>query len=205
VVAATNRDLAAEVAAGRFRADLYHRLAVYPILLPPLRDRRDDIGVLAGYLLDQHRTRVGATSLVLEADALAALTRCDWPGNVRELDHVLARAALRATARARGARIVPIQARDLDLDTAPAAPRPEPDAHAAEQPIPALAAAVDDFKRALIARALAATGGNWAEAARRLGMHRSNLHHMAARLGLRPAADETGSILLPPRSILPRS
>ncbi|HTM19948.1 MAG TPA: nitric oxide reductase transcriptional regulator NorR [Kofleriaceae bacterium] len=189
VVAATNRDLTAEVAAGRFRADLYHRLAVYPITIPPLRERRDDIGVLAGYLLDQHRTRVGAASLVLEPGAMAALIRCDWPGNVRELDHVLARAALRATARARGARVVAIRAGDLDLDPStgsgltPARGVPVIAAASPGQPLP-LATAVDDFKRALIARVLGESQGNWAEAARRLGMHRSNLHHMAARLGL---------------------
>jgi anaerobic nitric oxide reductase transcription regulator len=196
VVAATNRDLGREVAAGRFRADLYHRLDVYPIRIPPLRERRDDIGVLAGYLLDMHRARVGAGALVLQPEALVALTAADWPGNVRELDHVLARAALRAAARQRGARVIAIDSADLALD--PIGREVEPTSGVA---LPArldsevvgnatagsMADAVDGFKRALISRTLAESGGSMATAARRLGMHRSNLHHMAVRLGIRTA------------------
>ncbi|HET6150218.1 MAG TPA: sigma 54-interacting transcriptional regulator [Polyangia bacterium] len=97
IVAATNRDLLAEVGAGRFRQDLYYRLAVYPITMPPLRDRREDIPDLAAQLLDRICRRLGRAPLHATADQLAALARREWPGNVRELLNVLERAAISST------------------------------------------------------------------------------------------------------------
>ena len=191
IVAATNRDLAREVAEGRFRADLYHRLAVYPIRIPALRERRQDIAILAGYLLDRDRARLGLGPIVLGRAALAALEAGDWPGNVRELDHVLARAALRAGARvARGA-TVHVGPGDLDLDVAAAdhggADTGELASRVTRGELP-LRDAVDQLKRDLVERALARAGGSWHEAARLLGMHRSNLHAMARRLAVTPTA-----------------
>jgi anaerobic nitric oxide reductase transcription regulator len=186
VVAATNRDLEAEVAAGRFRADLYHRLAVYPIRVPPLRERSEDIGVLAGHFLDRYRSRVGLRQLVLGPAAADSLRGRDWPGNVRELDHLLARAALRAAARA-PAGAAQIELADLDGDSSAAREAPSStaiEARAARGEI-SLRDAVDELKRAIVERALEEADGNWAEAARKLGMHRSNLHHMARRLDIR--------------------
>ncbi|HYU16880.1 MAG TPA: nitric oxide reductase transcriptional regulator NorR [Candidatus Acidoferrum sp.] len=184
VVAATNRDLAREVAEGRFRADLYHRLNVYPLRIPPLRERRDDIGVLCGFFLDRYRAQLGLGPLILVPAATAALAASEWPGNIRELDHVLARGVLRAAARVPAGKPVPIEPADLDLAmaTAPAASPAAPDPAARSA---SLRDSVDDFKRTIVERALAETSGSWAEAARRLGMHRSNLHHMARRLGVR--------------------
>jgi len=101
VVAATNRDLRAEVAAGRFRADLYHRLAVYPVHVPPLRARGSDVLALAGHFLEDNQHRLGAHNLRLSPAAREALLRHDWPGNVRELEHLISRAALRAWAQQR--------------------------------------------------------------------------------------------------------
>lgn len=103
VVAATNRDLRAEVAAGRFRADLYHRLAVYPVHVPPLRARGRDVLALAGVFLEENQHRLGARNLRLSPAARDALLRHDWPGNVRELEHLISRAALRAWAGPRKA------------------------------------------------------------------------------------------------------
>jgi len=107
VIAATNRDLAREVDRGRFRADLFHRLAVFPVHVPPLRDRRNDIAVLASHFADMVARRLGAHRVRLDADAHRELATADWPGNVRELENVVSRAVLRATSGARAARLRP--------------------------------------------------------------------------------------------------
>jgi anaerobic nitric oxide reductase transcription regulator len=193
IVTATNRELADEVAQGRFRADLYHRLDVFPLRVPPLRERRADIPILAGFFLDRHRVQLGLPHTVLAPAALAALEAADWPGNIRELDHVLARAVLRAKLRAKGASPVVVDAVELDATPATeAAAAPDP----REVPAPAELAdevahgrlslhdAIERLKRDAVVATLEDTGGNWAEAARRLGMNRSNLHHMAQRLGI---------------------
>ncbi|MDF2697500.1 MAG: Sigma-54 dependent transcriptional regulator, partial [Labilithrix sp.] len=96
VVAATNRDLEREVETGRFRADLFHRLHVYPLHVPPLRERAEDIALLAGHFCDQARVRLGLGPVRLRADALRVLGRAPWPGNVRELENVVFRAVLQA-------------------------------------------------------------------------------------------------------------
>jgi transcriptional regulator with GAF, ATPase, and Fis domain len=94
VVAATNRDLSAEVAAGRFRADLYYRLNVFPISLPPLRERRTDIPELATHFLRIAAAKHGRTVKSIRADTLASLSAHDWPGNIRELQNVIERAVI---------------------------------------------------------------------------------------------------------------
>ena len=94
VIAATNRDLPAEVAAGRFRADLYYRLAVFPVTVPPLRDRRADIPELVEHLVRLAAARYGRPPLAVRQSALAALTAHDWPGNVRELQNLVERAVI---------------------------------------------------------------------------------------------------------------
>jgi anaerobic nitric oxide reductase transcription regulator len=189
ILTATNRDLAQEVAHGRFRADLYHRLNVFPLRIPPLRERRADIGILAGFFLDRYRTQLGLGRVVLAPDALAVLEASEWLGNVRELDHVLARGVLRASAR--GPKGMPIQIEPGDLDLASVArPVPVTTPKLAERVARgrlSLRDAIDELKRASVRRALEETAGNWAEAARRLGMDRGNLHHMAQRLGVKPA------------------
>jgi len=184
LLAATNRDLDEEVRQGRFRADLYHRLSVYPLRVPPLRERGDDVALLAGYFCDTARRRLGLGPVRLAPEAVDALRRYPWPGNVRELDNVLSRATLKAAARvSRGAAVV-IEPQDLGLDGAyDAAPTAAPAEPAGDGVT--LRQATLDFQRTAIRRALARHGDNWAAAARSLGMHRSNLHHLAARLGLR--------------------
>jgi len=183
VIAATNRDLTEEVRAGRFRADLFHRLSVFPLHVPPLRERREDVDLLSGYFLDIARSRLGLGQLRLTAEARTRLHDHDWPGNVRELEHTLLRAALRASDGRRRETVV-IDVADLGLDgPVPTATPASPSVASAT-----LREAVDEFTRQLIARTVAAAGGNWAEAARRLGVRRGNLHRLGARLGLHAQA-----------------
>jgi anaerobic nitric oxide reductase transcription regulator len=114
VLAATNRDLEQEVKAGRFRADLYHRLSVYPIRISPLRERKMDVVELAGFFCEQVRRKLGLQHLVLSPLVEKRLEAYDWPGNIRELEHVISRAALRARSQ-RSDAIVEILATDLAL------------------------------------------------------------------------------------------
>ncbi|MEY0399711.1 sigma 54-interacting transcriptional regulator, partial [Providencia rettgeri] len=92
VLAATNRDLREEVLEGRFRADLFHRLSVFPLLVPPLKERGEDIILLAGYFCEQYRQRFGLSSVVLSSSLQRYLLNYSWPGNVRELEHAIHRA-----------------------------------------------------------------------------------------------------------------
>ena len=180
IIAATNRDLPGEVAAGRFRADLFHRLSVYPIEVPPLRERREDISLLAGVFLDEARKRLALGPVRLTTEARAALVAHDWPGNVRELEHTILRAALRA-AKGRRREMVVIDADALELASRPmstVAPVAVEDQATLEQ-------AIDDLKRRRITAAVERCHGNWAQAARRLGVDRGNLHRVAKRLGMR--------------------
>ncbi|MBI5333397.1 MAG: nitric oxide reductase transcriptional regulator NorR [Burkholderiales bacterium] len=125
LIAATNRDLRERVREGAFRADLYHRLSVYPVPIPPLRERGSDVLLLAGRFLELNRARLGLRSLRLSPDAQRALTRYPWPGNVRELEHVISRAALKAVSRgAQRTDIVTLGAELLDLEGLDAAGAP---------------------------------------------------------------------------------
>ncbi len=184
VIAATNRDLSREVKQGRFRADLYHRLSVYPLQISPLRDRKDDIAVLSDYFLGQISLKLGVRSLRLDKEALHILQSYDWPGNVRELEHSLTRAALRAS-RASGKQGSLVRAEHLDgIFTQLATPLPS-SKQKSQDVFEPLALSVLTFQKKEILRALKASDGNWAAAARLLGMHRSNLHRLAQRLGIR--------------------
>jgi anaerobic nitric oxide reductase transcription regulator len=186
ILAATNRDLEAEVSAGRFRADLYHRLAVYPIRVPPLRERREDILVLAAHFLDLNRQRLGVGPVRLTDEAREALAAADWPGNVRELENVLSRGALRAARQPRDGRVL-VGLEHLDLDAGQSVPvRPVVPAALAAGAA-SLTTRAREFRRQEILAAVGRHQGNWAAAARELGMHRSNLHHLARRLGIQKA------------------
>jgi len=188
LIAATNRDLAAEVRAGRFRADLYHRLSVYPLRVPPLRERGNDILLLAGYFLEQNRPRLGLRSLRLSAEAQAALLGYPWPGNVRELEHLIGRASLKALASSpERPRILTLELDDLGLEQGLHLPEAGKTAPARELPKPGieLRTALDDFQRQLIAASLQRHAGNWAAVARELGVDRANLNRLARRLDLK--------------------
>ncbi len=188
VVAATNRKLPEEVRAGRFRADLYHRLSVYPVHIPPLRERGHDILVLAGHFLELNRARLGLRCLRLSPDAEKALLAYDWPGNVRELEHVISRAALKVLSQAESRmELLSIEAPWLGLEVSAARPSILPTI-SAHQPAPQemgpLQAAVNQFQRTYIEAALSQNQGNWAAAARTLQTDPSNLRKQARRLGL---------------------
>jgi anaerobic nitric oxide reductase transcription regulator len=178
---------------GAFAPTFSTALNMYPIRVPPLRERRSDIALLAGFFLDLYRRRLGIGPVRLTEAARHALTIADWPGNVRELDHLLGRAVLRAGAgNARGAPVViGPQLLQLSDSVHEEAAEDQPakvasgDAAVARLEGMTLKDALEETKRALIRRALDESGGNWAAAARSLGMARSNLHHMADRLGLR--------------------
>ncbi len=184
VLAATNRDLVAAVKSGRFRPDLYHRLAVYPIQVPPLRDRQGDVLLLAGHFLERARVRLGISEVRLTGAAREVLRDYAWPGNVRELEHVLLRAALKAAASGHPGRadITPAQ---LDLGGPVLAPAGERPAVAATGELVPLARQVDGFQRRVIEATVTRCGGNWSQAARELGLDRGNLHRLAKRLGLK--------------------
>ena len=189
IIAATNRNLKDLVRDGAFRADLYHRLSVYPIPIPPLRERGDDILLLAGRFLEINRARLGVRSLRLSTMAQQALYHYAWPGNVRELEHVISRAAIKAISRgARHSDIVTLEADMLDLQPVSLA-----EGLANEKiidtpgvlPATTLRQAVDASQRQAIEGALKKYNGNWAEAARQLDVDASNLHKLARRLGLK--------------------
>lgn len=187
IIAATNRNLKNSVKDGDFRADLYHRLSVYPVPIPPLRERGSDVLLLAGRFLEQNRGRLGLRSLRLSPEAEVALRRYSWPGNVRELEHVISRAALKAVSRgALHADIVTLEPDLLDLGDVPAepaqSPSPEKNRPVTVRP---LRESVEDCQRRCIRDALAATGGNWSRAAHELGLDASNLHKLARRLGIK--------------------
>ncbi|KFX70759.1 transcriptional regulator [Pseudomonas taeanensis MS-3] len=189
VLAASNRDLAEEVRTGRFRADLYHRLSVYPLRVPALRERGRDVLLLAGYFLEENRARLGLRSLRLSADAQKALLAHDWPGNVRELEHLIGRAALKAlSACAERPRILSIDSQSLDLPdnvvspaSAEQAPMHVPDAVVGMP----LRDALDAYQKQLIGEVLARHQHKWADTARELGIDRANLSRLAKRLGLK--------------------
>ncbi|MBN1238152.1 MAG: nitric oxide reductase transcriptional regulator NorR [Gammaproteobacteria bacterium] len=194
VIAATNRDLKQEVLAGRFRLDLYHRLSVYPLLVPPLRERGDDVLLLAGYFLERRQRQLGVRGARLSDAARRWLHAYSWPGNVREVEHAVSRAIVRALTdgHAQGA-LLELTPRHLGSDEFPElTPPPESDAapsgSAADEPAACQATlqdAVDAFRRDLIARRIDEHGGNCAAAARSLGMDRGNFHRLLKRLSLR--------------------
>ena len=182
-VAATNRDLEAEVAAGRFRRDLYFRLNTVTVTVPPLRERRAEIEPLARLFLENARRRFNLPAVDLSGDALEALEAHTFPGNVRELRNLMERAALLAT----GGLIEPAH---LSL---PGAEAERPRTTIGVAPLEAAARAADaegdDEERARIERALSEAAGNQSRAAEVLGIPRRTLVRRIARLGIRRPRD----------------
>lgn len=182
VITATNRDLKQEVAAGRFRSDLYHRLSVYPLVVPPLRERGEDVMLLAGYFLERNQRRLGLRGARLSRSARSWLLQYPWPGNVRELEHTLSRAMIRALSAA--------QSRDqvIELNTqhlgAEAQTLPSETVGAAAGDSRPLNEMIEQRRREVIQARLRQYGGNRACAARSLGIDRGNFHRLLKRLGL---------------------
>lgn len=189
IVAATNRNLKQEVAEKRFRADLYHRLSVFPITVPPLRERQGDVLLLAGFFAEQLRRKFGLQQITLSASARQQLQQYAWPGNVRELEHVLSRAALLAKQHTNQG-ITCIDVTHLsDLDAFIAEPEPWETPTISEDEKDAvetldLKQVTEAYQRRLIQRALDQSQLNWSQAARLLSMDRANLVRLAKRLGI---------------------
>ncbi|HKP76546.1 MAG TPA: sigma-54 dependent transcriptional regulator, partial [Longimicrobiaceae bacterium] len=161
VVAATNRDLEAEVAAGRFREDLYYRLAVVVVHLPALRERGGDVDLLAGRFMDAFAAEHGRPVRALSPEAAARLRAYAWPGNVRQLRNVIERAVLVADGEV-------LRAEHLPPEVLNAAEGPGGDGDGAFLPL-------RELERRHIRRALDLTGGNLGDTARLLGIHRNTL------------------------------
>ncbi|MFI5077661.1 MAG: sigma 54-interacting transcriptional regulator, partial [Vicinamibacteria bacterium] len=181
VVSATHRDLEKQIADGTFREDLYYRLNVFPIVLPPLRDRTSDIGVLAEHFVQKYAPGAGKPVRGLDAGAIAALSGYSWPGNVRELENVIERALILT----RGSEIT---AADLEFTrrpnaVAPAAPAAAPLARATDGARP-LGERLQEQERTAIVAAIDAAQGNIAHAARALGINRSTLYYRMRKHGL---------------------
>jgi two-component system response regulator AtoC len=198
VVAATNRDLAAEAAAGTFREDLYYRLAVVELMVPPLRDRREDIPALAAEFARRYGDKFGTGTLTLEPALVAALERAPWPGNVRQLENAIARLAALSSGTV-------LRLADWEHQSSAAATPATPDRGGdgtdassgdgsddgsdetgSTEIGPSLREQVEAFERGVLARALAAAGGNQSEAARRLGTSRVTLVDKLRKYGLIP-------------------
>ena len=178
IVAATNRDLAAEAAAGRFREDLYYRLSVFPLRVPPLRERLEDVPALASHFLARASRRLGVEGARLRRADVRALTGYAWPGNVRELENVIERALILA----RGGRL------QIELQPAPPAPPPERPPLGEESPEVLTDAEVSALARANVVRALEQTGwkiSGAGGAAELLDMNPNTLASRLRSLGLR--------------------
>lgn len=189
VLAATNRDLKEEVSEGHFRSDLYHRLSVYPITVPALRERNGDIVLLAGYFLEQARRKLGIVQIKLGKDAQLLLSRYNWPGNVRELEHVINRAALKARARGQGGKLITVSVEDigqLQSTQESNALTTINEAHLAPEfeLSRGLRESTEEYQRHMIITALTQADFNWAKAARQLKTDRANLTRLAKRLGI---------------------
>jgi DNA-binding NtrC family response regulator len=191
VVASTNRDLAADAKAGTFREDLYYRLAVVELVVPPLRDRKDDIPALAEEFARRYAERFGLGSTTLEPALIDALVGAEWPGNVRQLENTIARLAALSTGG-----VITLADFHAATDTSaspspvpPLAATAAPDVDAQDPPLSAedglsLKEQVEAFERGLVARALDATHGNQSAAARKLGVSRVTLIDKLKKYGL---------------------
>jgi DNA-binding NtrC family response regulator len=164
LITATNADLAAEVAGGRFRQDLLFRLNTIQIHLPPLRERREDIDLLAHHFLKQHVERYRKAITGFEEDALRAMRDHAWPGNVRELNHAVERAVLMAPGRV-------VRAADLALNASASIPRLDD-------------MSLEEVEAFLIKKTLARCDGNARKAAEVLGLSRSAFYRRLEKYGL---------------------
>jgi Nif-specific regulatory protein len=171
VISATNRDIAQEVAAGNFREDLYYRMNVVEIRMPPLRERKEDIPLLADYFLEVFKAERGGGSLKLSAKALKKMQEYDWPGNIRELRNALERAVVMGNGRE-------ILSQDLPIGQV------KTEAAGIQVGI-TMEEAINQFKRDFIIQNLDHTGGNRSKAAKIMGIQRTYLSRLITRYELK--------------------
>jgi Nif-specific regulatory protein len=171
LIAATNSNLEEAVRNGSFRKDLYYRLAVLKITMPALRDRRDDIPMLARHFVQKHAKRCGAKPRPISREALSCMVNYDWPGNVRELENAIERALVLGSSEV----ILPEDLPESLLERTPPPEMTEAKYHAA----------LKGLKKQLILDAVEQTQGSYAEAARLLGVHPNYLHRLIRNLELK--------------------
>ena len=189
VLAATNKELPTEIRAGRFREDLYFRLNVIPIFVPPLRERAEDIPLLVEHFVADFAIEYGRSAKTLSPGAMARLKIYRWPGNVRELRNVIERVVIMAPGNEITERDLAFLSSDLPL---------EKPGDASDAPTIPLYTARDQFEREYILRELANQGGNISRTAEVLGVERSNLYRKMRTFGIVPrrseAADEEEAV-----------
>ena len=171
LIAASNKDLQESVKNGEFRQDLYFRLNVVEIRMPSLRERREDIPVLANYFVRKYSQKSASKPKLISGDALACLMNYDWPGNVRELENAMERALVLGTAEE-------IEVEDLPETLLEQEPPPGVNT-------PKYHSAVKELKKQLIMNAVKEAKGSYTEAARLLGVHANYLHRLIRNLGLK--------------------
>lgn len=190
IIVATHRDLELRIADGSFRADLYYRLAVFPLRLAPLRDRPEDLPLLVAHFLRGCRERLGSAIEEVDPAVMERLARHGWPGNVRELRNVVERAALMASPDARVWRDPPDFGADFSAPCRRGAEKADGDGDLVPWPklvgMP-LKEAVEHIESQLIRRHLLEASGNLAHAATRLGMPRRTLSYKIRRYGITEA------------------
>ena len=212
LISATHRDLIEQVKAGRFREDLFYRLNVFPIMVPPLRERRSDIPMLVRHFIKRSRRHAGGGELSITPSALAMLQDYDWPGNIRQLENAVLRASVLCDGQVLTEDEFPqikAQVRGLSVPVSSPAPEPVPaSAYAADIPgmppdevrpglAPGLINGLDakgnvrplsDVEQEMIEMAIAYYGGQMSEVARRLGIGRSTLYRKLKEYGIDPEA-----------------
>lgn len=193
IVAACNADLLTLVRAGRFREDLYHRLNVINLVLPPLRERREDIPLLLAHFMDRYCQENGKTSRQFTQGALKLLMDYDWPGNVRELENVVERAVVLSTQERVDSDLLPESIRSKEIvrgvrlqlsEFMPPMPGDAGSRTAADNPLPTLFQIMDEIERRIIIDMLERTGWNQTEAAERFLIPLSTLNQKIKRLGI---------------------
>jgi Nif-specific regulatory protein len=180
IIAATNRDLSQAIQAGEFREDLYYRLNVVSITMPPLRDRKEDIPNLVHHFIDLYSREVKRPRLTITPSAMEFLKSCPWRGNVRELQNVIERAVVLCTNPVLSEADFSAEIRQAVSGSEGAAAASD----ASEDLVP-MSEAVEQFKRTFIQKALEKASGNQGEAAKLLGLQRSNLSRLIKALGMR--------------------
>lgn len=176
VIAATNKDLEKAIQSGDFRQDLYYRLNVISRTMPPLRERREDIPLLASYFVVKYGDKCKRRVTGLSAEARSCLVSYDWPGNVRELENAIERAVVLGSTE----RIQPEDLPEHVLEASPSAGAQGMDYHES----------VREAKKQLVLKALNQADGSYTEAAKLLGIHPNNLHRLIRNMGLRPSPNK---------------
>jgi Nif-specific regulatory protein len=174
VIAATNRDLAEEIKKGTFREDLYHRLNVVALTLPPLRDRREDIALLASYFVTKYSEQVKRRVVGLSPEAVKLLESYDWPGNVRELENTIERAVVLGSTDL----ILPEDLPETLTEAGTPSGSPLTDLTSYHH-------AIRETKKTLILEAVKKSKGSYTEAAKSLGLHPNYLHRLIRNLNLK--------------------